>query len=154
MNSRDADVEPAQSIRVTIFDQPFTLRSPNGAEHVREVARLLDARMREVSAHLTTHDVAKVAILTALNLADELRSVRAFYEQQGSGAAVQPESETARTTQPQEPAGRQSNAGEQSWFDAIFDTPISTKQANERLSTQVSARLQTLNQPENDNRNE
>ena len=144
MGNRD-DSDGSGPIRVSIFDQPFNLRSPRGAEHVRRVAGLLDERMRQVAAHLTTYDVAKVAILTALNLADELQTVRAHYEQAERAEAAQPPPERAQA----EESGP-ANAGEQSWFDAIFDAPVSTKQVNERMSTQVSAKLQALRQPDND----
>ena len=150
MSNRDDAADESGPIRVTIFDQPFNLRSPRGAEHVRQVARLLDERMRQVAAHLTTYDVAKVAMLTALNLADELQSVRAHYEQEESKEATPPQPERARAAQAEETERSPAKVEEQSWFDAIFDAPVSTKQVNQRMSTQVSARLQALRQNDND----
>lgn len=71
----------AGSVRVNIFNQTYSLRSASGdGEHVERVARLVDERMRAVASGLAVHDVAKVAVLTALNLADELEGLRSFYE--------------------------------------------------------------------------
>jgi cell division protein ZapA len=71
----------AGSVRVNIFNQSYSLRAASGdGEHVLRVARLVDERMRAVADGLAVHDVAKVAVLTALNLADELEGLRGFYE--------------------------------------------------------------------------
>jgi cell division protein ZapA len=71
----------AGSVRVNIFNQTYSLRSASGdGEHVERVARLVDERMRAVASGLAVHDVAKVAVLTALNLADELEGLKSFYE--------------------------------------------------------------------------
>ena len=71
----------AGSVRVNIFNQSYSLRSASGdGEHVERVARLVDERMRAVASGLAVHDVAKVAVLTALTLADELEGLKSFYE--------------------------------------------------------------------------
>lgn len=73
----------AESIRVNIFNQAYSLRSATGdGERVRRVARTVDERMRAIASQLAVHDVAKVAVLTALNIADELEGLREFYEQE------------------------------------------------------------------------
>lgn len=146
MSSHEADAAEQQQgppITVTIFDQPFRLRSPRGVAHVSEVARLVDERMRQVAAHLTTYDVAKIAILAALNLADELHSVRSndMLEEQHDAPAP--------------PAAAVGNASsEQSWFEAIFDTPATVKPSNERLSAQVAAKLQAQRPAQDEAKNE
>jgi cell division protein ZapA len=71
----------AGSVRVSIFNQSYSLRSADGdGEHVLRVARIVDERMRAIASGLAVHDVAKVAVLTALNLADELEGLKNFYE--------------------------------------------------------------------------
>jgi cell division protein ZapA len=71
----------AGSVRVSIFNQSYSLRSADGnGEHVLRVARIVDERMRAVADGLAVHDVAKVAVITALNLADELEGLKNFYE--------------------------------------------------------------------------
>jgi cell division protein ZapA len=58
-------------VTVTIYDQTYHLSGQN-VEHVRGLAELVDARMRAVAAQGRTVDSLRVAVLAALNLADEL----------------------------------------------------------------------------------
>lgn len=153
MSNRDDDNEQGP-IKVTIFDQPFSLRSPRGAAHVRQVASLLDERMRQVAAHLTIYDIAKVAMLTALNLADELQSVKAHAEQADKREAMQPQLDGAHAAQVKDLASTAPDGETLSWFEAIFDAPVATKQGNERMSSQVAAKLQSLRQAEDGAQNE
>ena len=57
---------------VTIFGQEYSVRGGSDPEYVRRVAALVDARMRDVAR--TAHQVSsvRVAILAAMNIADEL----------------------------------------------------------------------------------
>jgi cell division protein ZapA len=71
----------AGSVRVSIFNQSYSLRAADGdGAHVLRVARIVDERMRAVADGLAVHDVAKIAVITALNLADELEGLKNFYE--------------------------------------------------------------------------
>ena len=57
---------------VEIFGRRFELRAAEPAEHLQELASFVDRRMREL-ADVSPHvDTAKLAVLTALNIADEL----------------------------------------------------------------------------------
>lgn len=57
---------------VEIFGRRFELRATEASERVEELARFVDRRMREL-AEVSPHvDTAKLAVLTALNIADEL----------------------------------------------------------------------------------
>jgi cell division protein ZapA len=58
-------------VTVEIYDQTYHL-SGQDTEHVRRLAELVDARMRAVAAQGHTVDSLRVAVLAALNLADEL----------------------------------------------------------------------------------
>jgi cell division protein ZapA len=62
---------PAGCVPVEIYDQTYYL-SGEDAEHIRRLAALVDARMRAVAAQGRTADSLRVAVLAALNLADEL----------------------------------------------------------------------------------
>jgi cell division protein ZapA (FtsZ GTPase activity inhibitor) len=114
-----------ESVQVSIFNQTYNLRShASGSEPVRRIAQLVDERMRHISSHLTTHDVAKVAILAALNIADELQRMRDLQGEDSDGSEGK----------------RVSDGG--SWFDDIFDSAEPARERGGRLSSQVSARLQ------------
>jgi cell division protein ZapA len=56
---------------VDIYDQTYHLSGPD-LEQVQRLAARVDARMREVAANGRTADSLRVAVLAALNLADEL----------------------------------------------------------------------------------
>lgn len=59
-----------QSVRVEIFDQPYNLRGSD-PEYVLRLAEYVDAKMRAVAEQTQTVDTARLAVLAALNIADE-----------------------------------------------------------------------------------
>lgn len=63
-------------ITVEIYDQVYHL-SGQDAEHIRSLAARVDAKMRAVAAQGRTVDSLRVAVLAALNLADELSQATA-----------------------------------------------------------------------------
>ena len=151
----------AGSVRVNIFNQTYSLRSADGdGAHVLRVARLVDERMQAIASGLAVHDVAKVAVLTALNLADELEGLRNFYEaelrevleraraEEAKAAEPEPEPEAFAPPEPvvEEPPAPE-RPEEQSWFEAIFDSDASpVRTGDERLSSQITSRLRRLRQ--------
>ena len=62
---------PTNYVTVEIYDQTYHL-SGQDAVHIRELAAQVDAKMRVVAAQGRTVDSLRVAVLAALNLADEL----------------------------------------------------------------------------------
>jgi cell division protein ZapA len=62
-------------VTVEIYDQTYHL-SGQDAEHIRLLAEQVDAKMRAVAAQGRTVDSLRVAVLAALNLADELAQAR------------------------------------------------------------------------------
>jgi cell division protein ZapA len=64
-----------QSIAVDIYDQVYHLRGTDTA-YIERLAAIVDAKMRAVSAHGGTVDSLRVAVLAALNIADELCTAR------------------------------------------------------------------------------
>jgi cell division protein ZapA len=58
-------------VTVYIYDQAYHLSGQN-TEHIQELAEYVDGKMRAVAAHGRTVDSLRVAVLAALNLADEL----------------------------------------------------------------------------------
>ncbi len=57
---------------VEIYGAVYHVRGHEDAEHLRELAALVDRKMREVAQRVTTVDTGRLAILAALNIADEL----------------------------------------------------------------------------------
>ena len=71
------ETTPAQTVKVEIYNQTYTLRSNDGdVEYIQRLAAFVDSRMREIAAGSLTVDSLKVAILAALNIADESRRGR------------------------------------------------------------------------------
>ncbi|MCB1057295.1 MAG: cell division protein ZapA [Acidobacteria bacterium] len=65
---------------VEIFGSVYYVRGEDDGDSLRELAATVDRRMREIAEQVTTVDTAKIAILTALNLADELSRCRELQE--------------------------------------------------------------------------
>jgi cell division protein ZapA len=74
---------PTNYITVEIYDQTYHL-SGQDADHIQQLAAQVDAKMRAVAAQGRTVDSLRVAVLAALNLADELSQA----SQSSAGAAA------------------------------------------------------------------
>lgn len=78
---------PAEYTTVSIYDQTYHLTGQD-PKHIRRLAELVDAKMRSVAAQSTTVDSLRVAVLAALNLADELSQSGAADARKGHARAV------------------------------------------------------------------
>lgn len=67
------------AVSVDIYDQVYHLRGTD-AEYIERLAALVDSKMRAVAAHGGTVDSLRVAVLGALNIADELLALRSRYD--------------------------------------------------------------------------
>ncbi len=65
-----------KSVKVEIYDQTYQIRGELDEAYVGELGRYVDAKMREVAASSRTIDSLRVAVLAALNIADELHTLR------------------------------------------------------------------------------
>lgn len=63
-------------VRVNIYGEEYSIVADTDVEYVREVAGYLDRQMREIAEKLSNKSPARVAVLTALNIADELFAER------------------------------------------------------------------------------
>jgi cell division protein ZapA len=61
-----------RSVTVQIAGQRYTLRSDADEETVRDIAAFVDKRMKDVQRHTRTADTQSLAILTALQIAEDL----------------------------------------------------------------------------------
>src|SRR5687768_7625749 len=80
--------KPLTTAQITVFNQTYRVSSVDSGERATRVARLVDSRMRETAAQITTHDVARIAVLTALQIADDLLTLKEMYEGEGEVAAA------------------------------------------------------------------
>ena len=61
---------------VDIFGEKYVVRGDESVEYIAEVARLVDDRMRELARASRGMSRSRLAVLAALNLADELMQER------------------------------------------------------------------------------
>jgi cell division protein ZapA len=63
------------SVRVEIFDQVYNLRGSD-PEYILKLAEYVDSKMRAVAEATNTIDTVRLAVLAALNIADEYHLVK------------------------------------------------------------------------------
>ncbi len=82
--TKDQMVKDSQnsSVRVEIFDQAYNLRGSD-AEYILKLAEYVDSKMRAVAEATNTIDTVRLAVLAALNIADEYHLLK---KNQTSGA--------------------------------------------------------------------
>ena len=70
--TKDSTLKDTQSgsVRVEIFDQAYNLRGSD-PEYISKLAEYVDAKMRAVAEATNTIDTVRLAVLAALNIADE-----------------------------------------------------------------------------------
>ena len=57
---------------VTIFGRDYQLQSAEAPEYTREIARIVDERMSLIATDQNLADPTKIAIMAAMEIADEL----------------------------------------------------------------------------------
>lgn len=67
------------SVRVEIYDQAYNLRGTD-AEYIIRLAEFVDTKMRSVAEQTSTVDSLRLAVLAALNIADEYHLLKKKYE--------------------------------------------------------------------------
>jgi cell division protein ZapA len=72
-NPAPNEAQPA--VRVEIFDQAYNLRGSD-PEYILKLAEYVDSKMRAVAEATNTIDTARLAVLAALNIADEYHVLR------------------------------------------------------------------------------
>jgi len=60
------------SVTVTIYGHEYTLKGEADSDYVQKVSGFVDRKMKEVADNSSVASTAKVAILAAINIADEL----------------------------------------------------------------------------------
>ena len=71
----------APPVFVEIFGQSYAVRAGKDPGYVHELAAYVDEQMREVSRASGVVDSVRIAVLAALNIADEFHRARARAEE-------------------------------------------------------------------------
>ncbi len=81
--AKEQPVAPAtNSVRVEIFDQAYNLRGSD-PDYIRRLAEFVDIKMRLVAEQTSTVDSLRLAVLAALNIADEYHLLKRKLENGG-----------------------------------------------------------------------
>jgi len=75
---------PPQTIKVDIYNQSYNIRGEGNNDYIQHLATYVDGKMRDIASTTATVDTLRVAILAALNIADELHQLRKRHEQMDS----------------------------------------------------------------------
>lgn len=76
-NDRSQPILRAEkTVRVDIYDQSYSVSAGENEEYVKELAAYVDSKMREIAEATRMVDSLKVAVLAALNITDELLTLR------------------------------------------------------------------------------
>ena len=146
MNDGKGNTESATTVRVNIYNQFYNLRAEGDGDYLKRIAAYVDKRMQEISSQTHIVDYAKIAVLAALNIADELHRVKQAAEQQEPAALRSPEPPQTPNREAQDSALKNSERDEpESWSYAdIFEAPPARKDIGQRMSQQVTAKLRQL----------
>jgi cell division protein ZapA len=80
LENTDRYAMPSTNTAVEIFGRTYHVRGGDDNGYLQGLADLVDRKMREVAEHVKTDDMARIAILAALNLADELFQIQSQQE--------------------------------------------------------------------------
>jgi cell division protein ZapA len=82
--TKDSTLKDGQAggVRVEIFDQAYNLRGSD-PQYILKLAEYVDSKMRAVAEATNTIDTVRLAVLAALNIADEYHLLK---RNQDSGA--------------------------------------------------------------------
>jgi len=83
--TKDTAAKDAQnaSVRVEIFDQAYNLRGSD-PEYILKLAEYVDSKMRAVAEATNTIDTVRLAVLAALNIADEYHLLKKKHQDNGA----------------------------------------------------------------------
>lgn len=139
MSTTKIDSQLTEPIKVNIYNQTYSLRSDGDGEYLKLLARIVDERMQAIASHTTVVDYARVAVLAALNIADELQRVK---------SVLQPEITTEGSAN-SEPAHDEDKGEDYSdaWsYENIFESLPSKRETSSRMSHQITNRLRQRKQ--------
>jgi cell division protein ZapA len=72
MDSGSSEKKP---VRVTIFNQSYTLRASGDPRETEDLAKFVDSLMDSIASRTGDSEASRVAVLACLHLADRLRAL-------------------------------------------------------------------------------
>ena len=69
--------DEGNQVQISIFGQDYSVKAPADPEYIQQIAEYVDGKMRDVQSGFTsTQSSTRIAILAAMNIADELFNAR------------------------------------------------------------------------------
>lgn len=68
-------------VSVNIFDEEYVVKGEENPQYIQMLASYVDRQMRSIYKRNTNLTVSKIAVLTSLNLADELNKLQEEYDE-------------------------------------------------------------------------
>lgn len=69
------------SIQVEIYGMKYPIKGSSDSGHIEQLAKRVNEQMHKIAKQDPRLDVTRLAVLTAMNLADELVKIQTEYEQ-------------------------------------------------------------------------
>jgi cell division protein ZapA len=91
--------DKASTVQVEIFGQTYSVKAGDDPRYVEALASFVDSQMKDVSRASGAVDSVRIAVLAALNLADEVFRLRREIEGQQSRPAAADTSAQKRLAQ-------------------------------------------------------
>src|SRR5262245_29233151 len=66
--------------KLKIYDQTYSVQGEETAEYYEQLAQYVDGKMRKISAGAKVADTQKLAVLAALNIADDYFKIKEAFE--------------------------------------------------------------------------
>lgn len=74
-------IDESKSVRVSIFGRDYNIKGGSDEEYIRTLAAHVDSVMRDIADKSGTLSSGRVAILAALNIADEMYKERQRFKE-------------------------------------------------------------------------
>lgn len=75
----EKEVKAAERVELEIFGTRLAFKTDN-AEYMKKLAQIVDGEMKKTASGTRSFDSGKIAILTALHLADEYLKLKSDYD--------------------------------------------------------------------------
>ncbi len=73
--------KPFTRVTVEIFGEEYHLKSQDDAEYIKEIAAMVDKKMRNVAGRTNSLSDSRIGVLTALDFADEYSKLKKDYDE-------------------------------------------------------------------------
>ena len=92
--------DESRSIRVSIFGREYNIRGGSDEEYIKDLAAYVDSVMKDIADKAGAISSGRIAILAALNIADEMHKERQQFEERIDELAQKLEAALRESQQP------------------------------------------------------